>query len=64
MGFLITYTSWLLPLCIIGLVAQIYGLIVGGYGDNITVPIMGIVIGIWVTLFDEGWTRMEAVLAF
>jgi hypothetical protein len=63
-GFLIQLTSYMFPLAMIGLIFYVYGLFIAKEFDNELLPYLSIIIGIWLTLFIEGWTRREKHLAY
>ena len=64
MGFLVNYTSWLIPMSIIGLICYIYGYFAPPGHDNETVPFISIICAVWVTLYSESWVRMQGTLAY
>jgi len=64
MGFLITYTSLLFPIGLIGLGIYIAGIIWFRDLDNLLVPVISIIVAIWATVFREVWGRMESTLAY
>ena len=63
-GFLIQLTSLMFPLAIIGVAFYLYGILFADGFDNLLLPVMSIIVGIWMTLSVEGWKRREKHLAF
>lgn len=63
-GFLIQLTSFMFPLAIIGLGFYIYSFFDENGSDNMFLPLVAVLSGIWLTLFIENWKRREKHLAY
>lgn len=63
-GFLIQLTSFMFPLALLGTAFYIYSFFDEHGSDNKFLPLMSIIVGIWLTLFIEGWKRREKHLAY
>lgn len=64
-GFLVTFTSYLIPLSMYGIGAYIYGLYQGENDLNRTIlPFTSLITSIWMSIFFEMWKRRETLLAY
>jgi hypothetical protein len=65
-GFMISWTSFLIPLSIYGAVAFTYGYFDGSKEghNNELLPITSLVTSIWMMIFFEIWKKREKLLAY
>jgi hypothetical protein len=62
-AFLGHYTVALIPLSLIGLLAQLFQLATGDL-DHVSVPIYCVFLAMWTTLWLESWKRQQVTWAF
>jgi hypothetical protein len=66
-GFLVTFTSFLIPLSLMGILAYLYDLLIKsreGFPNVILLPFTQIVTSIWMSLFFIAWKRREKLLSY
>ncbi len=65
-GFLVTFTSYLIPLALVGVGAALYNYFYDKRNkENQTLlPFLTVLTGIWMSIFFEVWKRREKLLAY